>query len=204
MQYISTLPNTYDHNSYNVIHSTGNCLASRMRIINRDVVTLTCPYGELLLDGIIQVNLDDGVTDSDIQSFYTWEDTANNVDDVALLVLQFPNKTIKPTKVALYCLESNNLDALGPSRIRLYSSTTGSANSDEIQGVDINSEVIRSGRTSQVDDYEYRRYDVIIPESQQVFLNNLSISMEFGSGHDWLFISEVEVYHLFEPCKYYT
>ena len=201
MQYISTLPNTYDHNSYNVIHSTGNCLASRMRIINRNVVTLTCPYGELLLDGIILVNLEDGVTNSDIQSFYTWEDTADNVNDVALLVLQFPNKTIKPTKVALYCLESNNLDALGPSRIRLYSSTTGSANSDEIQGVDINSEVIRSGRTSQIDDYEYRRYDVIIPESQQVFLNNLSISMEFGSGHDWLFISEVEVYHLFESCK---
>ena len=195
-QYISTLPNTY----LNVIHSTSNCLRNRFRINNRVILTLICPYGELLLDGITQVNLEDGVTNNDIRSFYTWENTVN--DNEALVVLQFSDNAIKSTKVSVYCLESNYLDARGPSRIRLYSSTTSSTNPVEIQGIEVHSEVIRSGRTSQIGDYEYRRYDAIIPEGRQIYLNNLYILLQFGSRNDWLFISEVEVYHLLEPCKY--
>ena len=195
-QYISTRPNTYDHHSYNVIPSTGNCVRSTT---NSDTHILTCQHGELLLDGITQVNLEDGVTNSDIQGFYTWEDHANN--DEAFVSLQFPNNAIKATKVSVYCLESNDLDARGPSHIRLYSSTTNSTNPVEILGIDVNSEVIRSGRASQIDSYEYRRYNATIPEGRQAFLNQLRISMEFGSGHDWLFISEVEVHCLLEPCK---
>ena len=192
-QYISALPNVYDHRAYNVIPSTGNC-------IRNGTLILTCQHGELLLDGLTQVNLEDGVTNNDIQSFYTWEDDRNNKE--AFVTLQFSNDAIKPTKMSVYCLESDDLDASGPNRVRLYSSTTNSTNPVEIQGFAIISEVIKSGRTSQIDNYEYRRYDAVIPEGRQVFLNELHISMEFGSGFpDWLFISEVEVYHLFEPCK---
>ena len=196
-QYISTLPNVYDHRSYNVIPSTGNCIHN---VTISGTLILTCQHGELLLDGLTQVNLEDGVTNNDIQSFYTWEDNRNS--DEAFVTLQFSNDAIKPTKVSVYYLESDGLDASRPNRIRLYSSTTNSTNPVEIQGVAIISEVIKSGRTSQIDNYEYRRYDAVIPEGQQVFLNELHISMEFGSGSpDWLFISEVEVYHLFEPSK---
>ena len=198
-QYISTLPNTYDHHSYNVIPSTGYCVRSMTIINNSDTLTLTCQHGEQLLDRITQVNLEDGVTNSDIQRFYTWEDHTNN--DEAFVTLQFSNNAIKATKVSVYCLESNDLDACGPSHIRLYSSTTNSTNPVEILGIDINSEVIRSGRASQIGSYEFRRYNAVIPEGRQVFLNELRISMEFSSSHDWLFISEVEVYHLLEPCK---
>ena len=163
------------------------------------MLTLICPYGELLLDGITQVNLEDGVTNNDIRSFYTWKNTASNNE--AFVTLQFSNNAIRPNKVSLYCLESKYLDTHGPSRIRLYSSTTSSANPVEIQGFEVHSEVIRSGHTSQIGDYEYKRYDAIIPEGQQIYLNNLYILLQFSSSNDWLFISEVEVYHLLEPCK---
>ena len=198
-QYISTSPNVYNHRSYNVTHSTGNCVQSITIItISGTLIILTCQHEELLLDGIIEANLEDGVTDSDIQRFYTWEDNRNN--DGAFVALQFSNNAIKPTKVSVYCLESKYLDASGPNSIRLYSSNTSSTNPVEIQGVDINSEVIKSGRSSQIYNYEYRRYDAVIPKTRQVFLNKLHILIEVSSKN-WFFISEVEVYDLFEPCK---
>ena len=198
-QYISTFPNVYDHRSYNVTHSNGNCVQS-ITIINTSgtLIILTCQHGELLLDGIIEANLEDGVTDSDIQRFYTWEDQRN--DDGTFVTLQFSNNAIKPTKVSVYYLVSKYLDAREPNSIRLYSSNTSSTNPVEIQDIDINSEVIKSGRASQINNYEYRRYDAVIPKTRQVFLNELHILIEVGSKN-WFFISEVEVYDLFEPCK---
>ena len=160
-----------------------------------------CPHGELLLDGITQANFEDGVTESDIQTFYTWEDRSIPTNE-AFITLQFPNKAITPTRVAVFCLELQDLRARRPRRIELYSSTTDSVYPDDvIQDVDDNDfEVIRSGRTSQNDNYEYRRYDLTIRENRQVPLNYLRISL-FFQGMNWIFISEVEVYHLFEPCK---
>ena len=60
--------------------------------------------------------------------------------------------------------------------------------------------VVRAGRTAQNDEYEYRRYNLIIPENRQVALNCLRISLGF-EGRNWMFISEVEVYHMFVPRK---
>jgi len=135
-------------------------MVSRQRIDYRDVDVITCPYGELLLDGITQTNLEDDVTDSDIQTFYTWEDNLNPLSRIAFVTLQFPNNTITPTKVVVYCLELRNLDVHEPRRINLYSSTTDSIYPDdnEIENVDDdNYVVIKSGRTSQNDDYHEPR-----------------------------------------------
>lgn len=168
---------------------------------NRDREVITCPHGELLLDGITQTNLEDDVTDDDIRTFYTWEEKSIPINE-AFITLQFPNNAITPIRVAVYCLESQQLDAREPRRIRLYSSSTDSIfPADDIQVVDDDDfEIIKSGRTSDNDEYQYRRYDLIIREDRQVPLNYLRISLDF-EGMDWLFISEVEVYHLFEPCK---
>ena len=153
-------------------------MVSRERIDYRDADVITCPYGELLLDGITQ----------------------NPLSRTAFVTLQFPN-TITPTKVVVYCLRLRNLDVREPYSIRLYSSTTASIfpDDDRIRDVnDNNFEIIMSGRTSQNDEYEYRRYNLIIPVYRQVSLNYLRIELRFL---DWLFISEVEVYHMYESCK---
>ena len=60
--------------------------------------------------------------------------------------------------------------------------------------------VINSGRTPGNDDYEYRKCSLTIPEDRQVSLNYLRVSLEFGILVDWIFISEIEVYHMIE-CK---
>jgi len=162
---------------------------------------ITCPYGELLLDGITQTNLGDGVTDSDIQTFYTWNDMSIPPNR-AFVTLQFPNNSITPTKVVVYCLELQNLEAHAPREITLYSSTTDSIFPDnEIQNVrDDNYVVTKSGSTPQDDVYEYRRYNLTIPLLDQISLNYLCIELGFEGMH-WVFISEVEVYHMYEPCK---
>ena len=148
------------------------------------------------MDGITQTNLEDDVTDSDIQTFYTWDDRSIP-SNRAFVTLQFTNNPIIPTRVVVYCLELWDLDVHGPREIRLYSSTTDSIfPNDEIQNVnDDNYVVIKSGSTSQNDAYEYRRYDLIIPLLSQISLNYLCIELDF-EGTNWLFISEVEVYHI--------
>ena len=157
-----------------------------------------CPNGELLLDGITETNLEDNVVDSDIRTFYTWEERSIPGNE-AFITLQFPNSAITPTRVVVYCLELRDLRAREPRAIRLYSSTTDSIfPNTEIRDVDDNNFVVTSsGRTSANDDYEYRRYDLIIPENRQVSLNYLRMSLDFERG-SWVFISEVEVYHMFE------
>ena len=160
---------------------------------------IICPYGELLLDGITQANLQDGVTNSDIQTFYTYEDHSfpMGVND-AFVTLQFSNNEITPTKVSVYYLVMMDLKVTEPQRIRLYSSTTESIFPDV--GIRTNDDdvVISSGTTPGKDDYEYIRQDLTIPEDEQVALNYLRISLEFDPMTDWVFISEIEVYHMFE------
>ena len=162
------------------------------------MTVLTCPYGELLLNGITQANLEDGVSDSDIRTFYTWED--RSLPTEAFVTLQFPNNTITPTRVAIYFLEMRDLRAREPFRIRLYSSSTESIfpnDDDEIRAND-NQVTIESGTTNQNEDFEYIRCDLTIPEENQVPLNYLRIEFRYFL---WIFIAEVEVYHLVEPCK---
>lgn len=155
-------------------------MVSTHRIEGSDREVITCPNGELLLDGVTQVDLEDGVevTNSDIQTFYTWQEDALSVKN-ALITLHFPNSAITPTKVVVYCLELRGLRVREPHGIKLYSSTTESIfPDDEIQDVDDNNDVvIRSGETAENDDYEYRRYDLIIQENRQV--NYLHISLDF-------------------------
>ena len=200
-QYISFPPSTYDESPYNVPHTIGNCILSRERVDRGDEDVVICPNGELLLDGIMQTNLEDNVIDSDIRTFYTWQESSIP-DNEAFITLHFPNSAITPTRVALYCLELRDLDVREPRSIRLYSSTTDSIfPDDEIRDVDDDNFVtIRSGRTSENDEYEYRRYDLIIPENRQVSLNYLRISLDF-EGMNWIFTSEVEVYHMIEQCE---
>ena len=62
-----------------------------------DREVITCPHGELLLDGVTQADLEDGVevTNSDIQTFYTWQEDALSVK-ITLVTLHFPNSAITP------------------------------------------------------------------------------------------------------------
>ena len=200
-RYVSFPPSTYEERGYNVPHNIGNCIISQERVDNRDENVVTCPYGELLLDSITETNLEDDVSNSDIQTFYTWQEDTIPLRE-AFITLQFPGEPITPTKVVVYCLELRELRADDPSSIELFSSTTESIfPDDDIRDVDDNEfTVTRSGETAENDDYEYRRYDLIIPENRQVALNYLRISLDFDRN-DWVFISEVEVYHLFEPRK---
>ena len=165
---------------------------------------ITCPYGELLLDGITQTNLDDGITNSDIQTFYTWEDHSfpMGIND-AFVTLQFPTNAITPTRVVVYYLEMMELRATEPHRITLYSSTTESIFPDtEIRDTDDEVVVVKSGTTPENDDYMYKRHNITFREDRPPEpLNYLRISLEFDPMVDWIFISEVEVYHMFE-CKF--
>ena len=97
-----------------------------------DETVITCPYGELLLDGITQTNLNDGITNSDIQTFYTWEEHSLpfGIND-AFITLQFPNNAITPTRVDVHYLEMMELRATEPRRIRLFSSTIESIFPDD-------------------------------------------------------------------------
>ena len=164
---------------------------------------ITCPYGELLLDGITQTNLNDGITDSDIQTFYTWEDNSlpMGIND-AFVTLQYPNNAITPTRVDVYYLEMTELRATEPQRIRLYSSSTESIFPDDEIRANDEIVVINSGTTPGNDDYEYRKCSLTIPEDRQVSLHYLRITLEFDPMVNWIFISEVEVHHMYE-CKFY-
>ncbi|XP_065917739.1 class II receptor tyrosine kinase-like isoform X2 [Dysidea avara] len=194
--YVSFLPSNYDEDTYNIVHSIGKCNPS-VEVVdgdrNEDVII--CPNGELLLDGATETNLEDDVTDSDIRVFYTWKERSIPLKD-AFITLQFPSEPITPTKVVVYYLELRGLKVREPRAIRLYSSTTERIfPDDEIRDLDDSVFTINTGITAQDDQYEYRRYNLIIPENRQVSLNYLRISLAFERG-SWVFISEVEVYHL--------
>ena len=160
---------------------------------------IICPNGELLLDGITQANLQEGVTNSHIRIFYTIEDHSlpMGVND-AFVTLQFPSNEITPTKVSVYYLVMMDLKVTEPQRIKLYSSTTETIFPDVEIRTNNDEMVISSGTTPGNDDYEYIRQDLTIPEDRQVALNYLRISLEFDAMTDWVFISEIEVYHMFE------
>ena len=172
-------------------------------IDNREETVVACPYGELLLNGITQANLQDGVTESDIRNFYTWEDHSLPMGiNEAFVTLEFPNNAITPTKVVVYCLEMMDLRATEPNRIRLYSSTTERIfPDDEIREVNDITVIIETGTISGNNDYNYIRYDLTIRENSRVPLNYLRIEFDFDAMVDWIFISEVEVYHLYEQGK---
>ena len=203
-QYVSFPPSTFDERPFNVMHTTNNCMARTVRVDRSDEEVIICPNGELLLDGVTEANLEDNVTGDDIRTFYTWQEDSIP-DNEAFITLQFPNNAITPTRVVVYCLvEDRDLDAREPRNIRLYPSTSNDIFPDEgeIRDVDENNyTVITSGTTSENEDYAYRKYDLIIPENRQVSLNYLRISLDFEGMNNWLFISEVEVYHMIEQCK---
>ena len=182
-------------------HNTSGCITREERVDNRDRDVVVCPNGELLLDGVTETNWEDDVTSSDIQTFYTWEEDSIPERE-AFITLQFPGEPITPTRVVVHCLELTELRAREPRRIELFSSTTESIfPDDDIRDVEDDVFTVeRAGRTAQNDEYEYRRYNLIIPENRQVALNYLRISLDF-EGMNWMFISEVEVYHMFVPCK---
>ena len=199
--YVSFPPSTFDENSYRVSHSLGNCTPSNEEVDSHNEEVVICPNGELLLDGVIEANLEDNVVDDeDIQYFYTWRESSIP-DNRAFITLQFPDAAVTPTKVVVYFLELRDLDVREPRNIRLYSSITESIfPDDEIRNVDENVDIIMNGIIANNDRYEYGRIDLIIPQSRQVSLKYLRISLDF-EGTNWIFISEVEVYHMFEPCK---
>ena len=200
VQYISFPPATYDEGDYSVTHNTSSCTSSIENVDNVDENVIICPYGELLLDGITQANLQDGLTNRDIQMFYTFEDRSLPLGvNEAFVTLQFPNNEITPTKVSVYYLVMRDLRATEPQLIRLHSSTTESIFPDDVDIRTNDDEVvISSGTTPGNDDYEYIRQDLTIPEDRQVALNCLRISLGFDAMTDWVFISEIEVYHMFE------
>ena len=59
---------------------------------------------------------------------------------------------------------------------------------------------ISSGLTAQEEDYVYKKYEIQIPDNRRVSMSYARLSMDF-EGMNWIFISEIEVYHLFQPSK---
>ena len=219
-QYISLPPSTFNEGGYNVRHSTGNCVSSIEDIESESMNTLTCPSGQLLLDQVTQANLRFTVRDGDIQLFNTWSESTIQLNE-AFITLQFLNN-ITVTRLVVYCLVLQDLKVREPKRFRLFSSTMDSVfPTTEIKGIDTEFTVTSSGSTTirrmnndgddddddDDDDgvisttYEYIKYDLIIPEDRQVSLNSLRISMDF-EGDNWIFISEVEAYHIGRMSKF--
>ena len=115
-------------------------------------------------------------------------------------LLQFPGEAITPTKIVVYCLDMMDLRAREPRSIELFSSTTKSIYpEDEIQ-VDEVITKISSGLTAEDEDYVYKTYEIQIPENKRVSMNYACLSIDFARSN-WIFISEIEVYHL-HPSKY--
>ena len=183
-----------------MIHSIGNCSISEQRVDDRDEEVIICPYGELLLDNEIQISLQGAtITEDFIRFFYTWED--NSIPTLeAFVTLQFPGEPITPSRIAVYCLEMMELRTREPRDITLYSSTTENIYPEnEIQVDEVITE-ISTGITADNDDYVYKRYEVQIPLSRRVPMNYARISLDFPA-FNWMFISEIEVYHFFQPSK---
>ena len=216
-QYISLPPSTFNEGGYNVHHSTGNCESSIEDIESESMSILTCPSGELLLDQVTEANLRFTVRDRDIQLFNTWSENTISLKE-GFITLQFLNNTIV-TRLVVYCLVLRDLKVREPKRFKLFLSTMDSVfPTTEIQGIDTvftmtssGSTTIRRMNNNDDDDengftlstYEYRKYDLIIPEDRQVSLNSLRISMDF-EGDNWIFISEVEAYHIGRMSKFIT
>ena len=214
-QYISLPPSTFNEGGYNVRHSTENCVSSIEDIESESMNILTCPNGELLLDKVTQANLGIWVSDEDIQLFNTWSESTIQLNE-AFITLQFLNN-ITVTRLVVYCLVLQDLKVREPKKFRLFSSTMDSVfPTTEIKGIDTvftmtssGSTTIRRMNNNDDDDddgltfstYEYRKYNLIIPEDRQVSLNSLRISMDF-EGDNWIFISEVEAFHIGRMSKF--
>ena len=210
-QYISLPPSSFTEGSYNVRHNTENCVPSIEVIGSENVSVITCPSGELLLDQVTQPDLKNIVTSRDIRSFLKWSKSTIPLKQ-AFLTMQFSNETMV-TRVVVYCLVLQDLKIREPKKFRLFSSTTESFYPmTEINNVDSSVFTVTStgsttlqrtnnGDNDNDDDddiiyskYEYRKYNLEIPEDRQIPLKSLRISMDF-EGDNWIFISEVELYH---------
>jgi len=199
-RYVCFPPDTYDEGSYEVTHSIGNCNTSVERVDNSDENVIICPYGELLLDSKIQINLRGNINDNRIRFFYTWKDSSVPAME-AFVTLQFPDEPITPTRIVVYCLEMQELRARVPRTIMLFSSTTESIYPQH--EIHINKVIteVSSGTTARSNElYIYKKYEIKIPEDKWVAMNYARISFDF-EGMNWIFISEIEVYHLLQPGK---
>ncbi|XP_065917188.1 class II receptor tyrosine kinase-like isoform X2 [Dysidea avara] len=195
--YVSFPPSTYDEGSYEVTHGIGKCNTRVARVGNHTKDVIICPYGELLLDGQIQTNLRGAINANRIRFFYTWEERTIPAME-AFVTLQFPGEAITPTKIVMYYLDMLKVRAHEPRSITLFSSTTESIYpEDEIQVDEMITE-ISSGISAQNGDYAYKKYEIQIPENRRVAMNYARISMEYEEMK-WIFISEIEVYHLLQP-----
>jgi len=201
-RYVCFPPDTYEERPYEVTHSIGNCNTSVQRVDNSNEDVIICPYGELLLDSETQINLQGAtITDNIIRFFYTLDENSFMGMDEPFFTLQFPGEPITPTRIVVYFLEMMELEASRPRDITLFLSTTESIYpEDEIRVEEVMTE-ISSGVTAQNDDYVYVKYELTIPINERVSMNYARISMDF-EGMNWIFISEIEVYHLFQPSKH--
>ena len=208
--YISLPPSTFNEGIYNVPHNTENCVSSIEVIESENTSLITCPSGELLLDQVMQPNLSFVVSDGDIQLFNIWSKSTIPLKR-AFITLQFLNSVIV-TRLVMYCLILEDLKVREPKNIRLFLSNMESTFPTIKIKADTDFTVTSSGRTTiqrmnngdnnDDDDngvihstYEYGKYDLVIPNDQQTLLRSLRISMEF-EGDNWIFISEVEAYHI--------
>ena len=208
--YITFQSNTFTEGGYNVDQGIGSCVSSREEVDGTDETVIICPQGELLTDGIKQANLGFRLTDTEVQTFYTWRERLLPVSD-ALITLRFLDGPIVPTRVEVYCLVLPDLRMQAPQNIRLFLSNINSIFPEaEITGVDSSVfTVVNSGRTiisrrngdDEDDDdddvttsyYEYRKYTLTIPENERNLSKYLRTSLDF-EGDNWMFVNEVEIY----------
>jgi len=196
----------FTEGGYDVDHGIGSCTSSKGEVEGINKTVITCPQGELLTDGIKQINLGFYLSSAEIKTFNTWRKRLLPDKD-AFITLRYLDREIQPTRVEVYCIMLQDLRIREPKNIRLYSSNTNTLYPEsEIKGVDDSVYTVENsgktfiissngdGSSVTVSYYEYRKYSLVIPEDEQISLQYLRISLEFEGGN-WLFVSEVEVYH---------
>ena len=203
-----------------VSHIARICTSSSRRINSRSVPIINCSRGEgVLLDGLTQPNINRRLTDEAIQAFGTWTDRLSTLNHT-FITLQFSDEPII-ARAVVYCLVLQDLKIREPKKFQLFSSTTETVypvteimdvNDPEFTMPSTGRTIVRrSGDDDNDDDdyddddiiysnYEYRKYEISIPRDRQVPLNFLRISMDF-KGDNWIFISEVEAYHMEQLSK---
>ena len=215
-------PSTFNEGGYRISQSIGSCGSSLHWIDSRPVDITNCSSEEgVLIDRTTQPNINSELTDEAIQAFNTWTEAPSGPNHT-FITLQFSNKIIL-TRVLVYCLILQDLKIREPKKFSLFSSTAESIYPTvEIEGIeDPAIMVLRTGSTNirlksggdggnndnnnkndnyASSNYEYRKYNLKIPRDGQIPLNFIRISMDF-EGDNWIFVSEVEAYHMGQLSK---
>ena len=225
IRYVSLFPSTFNESGYNVSHNTGPCAKSFEGSRSVHIINCSTGRG-VLLDDLTQPDINSTLTDQAIQAFSTWIEkqsllnhtfitlqflTETIITRVMLYCLVLQGLKIRePRELRLFSSTAESIyptaeiEGIGDPNITVLS--TGSTNIRRSSGSNNNNNNNNRNNNNNKNNgnnddntvpssYEYRKFDLQIPRDSQIPLNFLRISMDF-EGDDWIFVSEVETYHI--------